>query len=99
MKRNIFNSLDKEAPTLNCPTNQTLENNSGEPTAVVVWPDLYASDNSGKNPSVTCSEDSGSKFLIGQNEIVCQAWDMNRNSATCTFTVDVIGKKRDRKLG
>ena len=86
-------SLDKEAPTLICPTNQTLETDSGEPTAVAVWPDLYASDNSGKNHSKACSEVSGSKFEIGQNQIVCQAWDMSRNNARCTFTVDVIGKK------
>ena len=67
----------------------------GQPTAVGVWIYKNAADNSGKNPALTCSSDSGSQFEIGQTEIFCEAWDLSGNHATCTFTVDVRGKKCD----
>ena len=88
----MITSLDKEAPILICPTNQTFETDSGQPTAVVVWTDVKATDNSGENLIVTCNSDSGSQFEIGLTEIVCEAWDLNRNHAMCTFTVYVKGK-------
>ena len=69
-----------------------METNSGEPTAVAVWTDLNAADNSGKNPTKTCSADSESQFEIGQTEIVCKAWDLSGNHAKCTFVVNVKGK-------
>ena len=93
IKQNVLNSQDKEAPILICPTNRTFETNSGQPTAAAEWNGLIAADNSGKNLTTICSADSGSQFEIGQTEIVCEVWDLDRNHATCIFTVDVIGKK------
>ena len=57
-----------------------------------MWSDLEAADNSGQQPNVTCSVKSGSKFGIGETEVVCQAIDLAGNRATCVFTVKIEGK-------
>ena len=59
---------------------------------MVNWSDLEANDNSGQNPIVACSVESGSQFGIGEIEVVCQAIDSAGNRATCAFTVKIAGK-------
>ena len=57
---------EAENPTIqNCPINETHETNRGQPTAVVTWPDLETTDNSGQTPTVTCSVEPGSQFETG----------------------------------
>ena len=85
---------DAEDPTKqSCPTNQSVETNFGQPTAVVNWTNPEATDNSRKNLTVTCSVESGSKFEIGDTEVTCQAIDPAGNRATCVFTVNIEGKR------
>ena len=74
-----------------CPTNKTAVNDFGQPTVVVTWSDLLATDNSGQSPTVTCSIGSGSQFGIGETEVTCQAVDPFGNQATCIFTVKIEG--------
>ena len=88
-----FTLTDGEDPKIqNCPHNQSLETNPGQSTALVVWPDLEASDNSEHRPTATCSVNSGSKFSIGETEVICAAIDLAGNRATCVFTVQIEGK-------
>ena len=84
--------LDTEDPTVQCPANQSLETNFGQPTAVVNWTNPEVTDNSRQNLTVTCSIESGSKFKIGYTEVTCQAIDPSGNRATCVFTVKIEGK-------
>ena len=95
----FFLILDIEDPiVLACPVNQTRNTAPGIATAVAVWADPQATDNSGITPNVTCSVESGSQFQIGQTEVVCEARDPSGNQADCTFIIEVIGKYEYIKL-
>ena len=76
-----------------CPSNKTIATAFMQPTAVVSWNDLQATDNSGQSPTVTCSIGSGSHFGIGETEVICQAVDPSGNQATCMFTVKIAGNE------
>ena len=84
--------LDIEAPEFEiCPANQILGTNPGQSTAVAVWQDPNATDNSGDKPEVTCDPVSGSKFNIGNTLVACEAIDSSGNNKACTFQIGVIG--------
>ena len=86
-------NLDTEDPIiLSCPANQTKTTAPSKSTAIAVWTDLQATDNSGISINVTCSYESKNQFQIGQTEVVCEAHDPSGNWAICTFIIDVIGK-------
>ena len=88
----LFN-LDVEDPViLSCPANQTMNTVSSQSTAIAVWTDLKATDNSGIAPSINCSFESGSQFEIGQTEVICEARDPSGNHEICTFIIEVTGK-------
>ena len=87
-----FLFTDTEAPTVFCPTNQTLETDLNKSTALVVWTDLVATDNSKITPTVACNAQNGSQFEIGETEVMCQAVDQAGNLATCSFIIDVVGE-------
>ena len=59
---------------------------------MVVWSSPVATDNSKPTPSVTCDAENGTKFEIGEKEVLCQAVDQAGNQVTCSFFVDVVGK-------
>ena len=50
------------------------------------------SDNSGHLLTVTCTVESGSRFEIGETEVICQAVDLGGNLGACSFTIIVIGR-------
>ena len=60
-------------------------------TALVTWTDPTATDNSGRNVTITCSVNSKSHFEIGQTDVFCEAQDPYGNNSTCIFTIDVQG--------
>ena len=62
-----------------------------KPTAMVVWTDPLSADNSELAPTVTCNEENGSHFDIGETEVIYHALDQAGNQATCTFNVYVKG--------
>ena len=78
---------------MKCPSNQTLETDSGQPTAVAVWDVPSVADNSGKNLTIACTVDPGNQFDIGKTYVTCRARDQAKNHAMCTFTVNIQGKK------
>ena len=85
--------LDTEDPAIiYCPANQTKDTPPSLSTAIAVWADPQANDNSGISPAVNCSLESGTQFQIGQTEVVCEARDPSGNQVNCTFIIKVIGK-------
>ncbi|XP_072016885.1 uncharacterized protein [Amphiura filiformis] len=72
-----------------CPADVTTNRDPGEPTALVLYQDPVATDNSDDIPTVTCDPPSGSDFPIGENRVTCTAWDGYGNSDSCSFDVNV----------
>ena len=87
-------STDNEDPTISgCPSDQTINTDSGNSTGTATWSAPTASDNSGV---VTLSPDynSGDAFSIGNTTVTYTATDSSGNSvSTCTFLITVVGKK------
>ena len=83
---------DTQAPTLICPSNETIATGPNQPTAMATWTAPVATDNSNLIPNVTCSAENGSRFEIGKTEVMCKALDQAGNQANCSFIVDVVGK-------
>jgi len=78
---------DGVAPTLILPADITAEATS---TAGANVPySIIATDNTGVDPTVTCTPASGSLFAIGDTPITCTATDGVGNSASGSFTVTV----------
>ena len=95
LQSNIVRPLfttDIEDPAIQCPSNQNVDTIVNKATAVAVWAEPEASDNSGQRPNVSCNIESGSQFVIGQTEVTCQACDAFGNRAECRFTVKVKGE-------
>ena len=59
---------------------------------MVTWINPSATDN-GDAPTIVCTPQSGSDFMIGTQDVTCTATDAAGNQATpdCTFTVTVTG--------
>ena len=74
-----------------CPQNQTHPTEPEQATAVVVWNDPEAVDNSNQEPNITCIPKSGTRFPIGRTNVNCAAQDESGNMAKCNFEVDVQG--------
>ena len=79
---------DTQPPNITCPANITATS-SGLST-VVTYPAPTASDNC---PGVTtvCNPPSGSNFPVGVTTTTCTATDASANTATCSFSVNVLG--------
>ncbi|KAJ8041635.1 Hyalin [Holothuria leucospilota] len=81
---------DGEAPVIqNCPPDQTVASDSDRNGAIVQWPTVFATDNSGEVPSITSSIESGTLFTIGSTPVVITATDASQNSDFCIFTITV----------
>ena len=83
--------IDIEAPQINCVEDRQVETDKGNSTATVFWQTPDATDNSGKTPTVSCEPQSGSKFIIGNTTVQCEAVDGSGNRAECNFSVYVTG--------
>ncbi|XP_072041651.1 uncharacterized protein [Amphiura filiformis] len=59
----------------------------GQPTAIVIWQDPVATDNSGSSPTVICDPQSGTSLPIGQALVSCTAFDGYGNNDSCSFNV------------
>ena len=75
-----------------CPTNQAVETDPDQSTAIVLWTAPAANDNSRMILNATCNAENGTKFEIGEKEVMCQAVDQAGNQATCVFVIYVTGK-------
>ena len=76
-----------------CPQNQIYDTELGRATAVVVWNDPNAVDNSNQEPIITCIPKSGTRLPIGRRYVNCKAQDESGNMAECNFVVNVQGKQ------
>ena len=76
-----------------CPQTQTPPTQLGQATAVVVWGEPTATDNSGQEPNITCIPKSETRLPIGQTNVNCTAQDKSGNMAKCNFVVDVQGNQ------
>ena len=83
--------IDSEAPTVICIDAQSVKTDKEKPTAMVIWEDPTASDNSEKVAHVFCQPQSGTNFTIGQTTVMCEAVDWSGNRAECSFQVNVTG--------
>ena len=61
-------------------------------TTMVLWESPKASDNSGNVSQIICDPQSGTNFIIGQTNVICEAVDGSGNRAACSFQVNVTGK-------
>ena len=83
--------VDREAPNVICANDQSVQTDDGKPTAVVVWAEGQARDNSGNVSRLVCDRQSGTNFTIGKTTVNCEAIDGSENRAECSFKVIVIG--------
>ncbi|MDX2199389.1 MAG: HYR domain-containing protein [Phycisphaerae bacterium] len=82
--------VDTEAPTLVCPSDISVDADTGCDGAVVTFADPAVTDNCDTSPTlVGCVPPSGSLFPIGTTTVTCTAQDDCGNIGTCTFDVTV----------
>ena len=81
-----------DALRLTCPAPVSQTSQSGQPTAVA-YSDATAEG--GTRPvQVTCAPPSNSTFPLGTTTVSCNAVDARSVTASCTFTVTVVGPPR-----
>ncbi|XP_041480035.1 uncharacterized protein LOC121427594 isoform X5 [Lytechinus variegatus] len=81
--------IDRENAMISgCPSNQDVNTDIGNATAVVTWTPPTATDNSG-NQTLTSTANPGDYFPIGNNSVTYFATDVAGNSETCTFIIVV----------
>ncbi|MBN8201461.1 SBBP repeat-containing protein [Bacillus sp. NTK034] len=85
----IITVNETEPPSIVCPADITVINDSGRNGAFVNFPEPSVSDNC---PGVTavCTPASGSFFPPGTTTVTCIATDAAGNTSTCSFNVKVV---------
>ena len=76
---------------MRCPSDLSRAADKGNSTALVLWKQPNATDNSGHIKRLICYPQAGSLFPIGQTKVTCEAVDDAGNDATCYINIDVIG--------
>ena len=85
---------DKEAPTITCPPDLTVETDPGKCSAVVNYGLVtIAANNCRDNVTASFSHASGSTFPVGTTTVTATLSDSSGNSASCSFTVTVVDKQ------
>ena len=82
------NDIDRLAVA--CPASITVTASAGNCSPVVTFPTPTIIDNC-PGASVSCTPPSGSSFPLGVTNVLCTAADARGVTATCGFTVTVIG--------
>ena len=84
---------DNEDPTISdCPTDQTVNTESGASTATATWPEPTASDNSGM-VTLTSDGNPGDTFPLGPTTVTYTATDGSGNTVSdCAFSITVVGE-------
>jgi len=81
---------DTTPPIVRCPDNITVQAQFPDCLVPVTWR-AKAEDDCDPRPSVACNPPSGSFFGLGTTTVTCTATDRCGNSASCQFTVTVLG--------
>ncbi|XP_041486024.1 hyalin-like [Lytechinus variegatus] len=80
---------DNENPVITgCPSNQDVNTDSGNATALVTWTPPKATDNSGTQ-TLTSTANPGDYFPIGNNTVKYTSTDAAGNTGICTFYISV----------
>ena len=88
---------DVRAPSfgVTCPASSILAYaERGRFSAQVNWTEPVATDNSGVPPAVTSNYQPPQGLSQGIHVIIYTAVDQSGNTATCDFTVKVVGKRK-----
>ncbi|XP_033640831.1 fibrillin-2-like [Asterias rubens] len=74
-----------------CPSDMDVVAGAGMAYRMVTWTNPSATDNTGVAPTIVCTPQSGSDFMIGTQDVTCTATDAAGNQATpsCTFEVAI----------
>ncbi|XP_033096376.1 hyalin-like [Anneissia japonica] len=80
---------DNESPNVKCPDDISMSTSSSQVS--VTWNDPTVTDNVDTGLSATCTPSSGSLFVLGSNDVTCDATDAAGRTGSCTFTVYIIG--------
>lgn len=85
--------LDKEAPTITCPSNNVLTTSLNKATAPAAYASPVTFDAVDSNVVVDCSVKVGDLLSLGQTSISCAARDASANTASCGFTLTVVDQQ------
>ena len=86
----IVTVVDAENPTIVCPTNITVSNDSGMCDAIVTYTAPVGTDNcTGVSTVLSSGLASGSTFPVGVSTITYVVTDAANNQDSCSFTVTV----------
>jgi DNA-binding transcriptional regulator GbsR (MarR family) len=80
-------SVDSTPPVISVPSNTIIE--SSEELTPVTF-DVISNDNVDGSITPTCNPTSGSLFPVGTTTVTCTATDSAGNTATKSFTVEII---------
>ena len=73
---------------------EDLPTDAGQNYATVTYTVPTASDNVDEELDVICRNKPGSRFQVGEDEVLCSATDSSNNKFECAFKVTVKGKIR-----
>ena len=82
-------AFDITAPEITCPSDITVQAQSGNDFAVVNYPNATATDLCGATVSKTSGLDSGSQFPVGTSDVIFTATDISGNTSECTLKIIV----------
>ncbi len=82
--------IDNQPPTVNCPSNITVTPQPGQCLTAVSYV-VNGTDNCTSTATVAVNPASGTLFNIGTTTVTATATDNAGNTATCSFTVTVVG--------
>jgi PKD repeat protein len=89
----FLTQLDFQPPEITCPTDLTMQTDSGNCSAMVNLPAISATDNV-PGVKTSCTPLSGSAFQKGVTNVVCTATDSSGNTASCSFKVTVVDQEK-----
>lgn len=83
--------IDNQDPTITCPSNISVNASSGQCGRVITFSNPTITDNcTGATLAQTAGLPSGSFYPVGTQTVTYVVTDASSNTATCSFTVEVI---------
>ena len=84
---------NEDSIIIDCPSDQTVNAESGASTATATWSAPTTSDMSGM-VTLTSDHDPGDTFPLGPTTVTYTATDSSGNTvSSCTFVITVVGKE------
>ena len=86
----IFNTIDVQPPSIQCPPNQELPTETGQSYAIVTWEVPVHSDNSNMSLSLKGLRPPQQSY-VGIDNVTYEVTDTAGLSTSCTFSIHVKG--------